>query len=278
MKYYALISGLPDITIDDVKLPFSVLELKKELSDILSSKDKKLINSILLKYDNDNLLNYLKSKDAVLNNNGTISSEDLTDMVLEIKEVENPLNKNMPIYFKKFVNDYIEGVEALDKLFWEDHLANLYYEFLLNSDNKFVRDWAELNLNINNSLIALSARRNEKEYIPYIIGKNEIAETIRTSNARDLGLGELFEQYEEIRRIDEETNIIEREKKIDQLRWNWIEEKNFFNYFTIEKIIGFLLKLQMTERWTSLNEEKGKQIFHNLVNDMRKSVISDVKL
>jgi len=272
MKYYALISGLPEISLDDAKLPFSVQAFKKELNEVLSSKDKKLVDGLFLKYDNENLLEYLRKKEAELNNKGTIAPEELADMVLEIKEVEKPLNKNIPPYFLDFVRDYLQGEEALYNLFWEDQLSSLYYDFLLKSPNKFIREWAEFNLNINNVLIALSSRRNGKQYIPYIVGHNEVAETIRTSNARDLGLSEIFEQYEEVRRIDEEPNLIERERKIDELRWNWIEEVNFFNYFTIEKVIGFLLKLQMVERWTSLNEEKGKEIFHELVDNMRKGV------
>lgn len=270
MKYYALISGLPDITLDDTKLPVTVKEFQAELDDILSSSDKKLVRSIFLKYDNDNLLAYLKNKDAVLNELGTISPAELADMVQEIREVEKPLNKNIPPYFREFVLDYTTGNEALQALFWEDQLASLYYDYLLKSSNQFIKAWAALSLNINNTLAALAARRNDQDYVPYIVGNNEVAEALRTSNARDFGLGEIFEQFDDVRRIDEERDLIEKERKIDQLRWNWIDEQNFFNYFTIERVIGFLLKLQMLERWTFLNEERGREIFIEIVENLRK--------
>ena len=32
----------------------------------------------------------------------------------------------------------------------------------------------------------------------------------------------------------ETEELVEREKKIDLLRWNWMEEATFFNYFTAE--------------------------------------------
>jgi hypothetical protein len=274
MQYYALISGLPDISLDDTKSLYTVKLFKEELDGILSNSDKKLINSLFLKYDNDNLLTYLKDKDAIFNPNGNISHEEMADIVLEIREVEKPSNKKTPSYFIEFVVDYYSGTDALNKLFWEDQLSSLYYDYLFNSTNIFIKKWSELNLNINNILIALACRKNGIAHAPYIIGNNEVANTIRTSNARDFGISEIFEQYDEVKRIDEETNILEKERRIDQLKWNWIDEENFFKYFSVEKVIGFLLKLQMLERWISLDELSGKQIFVNLVGNLKKNTLN----
>ena len=49
-KYYYLISGLPNIALDDSKLAYSVCEFRTEVEDMLSSKDKKLIDLFYLKY------------------------------------------------------------------------------------------------------------------------------------------------------------------------------------------------------------------------------------
>ena len=51
-KYYYLISGLPNIALDDSKLAYSVCEFRTEIEDMLSSKDKRLIDLFYLKYDN----------------------------------------------------------------------------------------------------------------------------------------------------------------------------------------------------------------------------------
>jgi len=248
MQYYALISGLPDLSFEDAKMPYTVEEFKLQLNEILSVSDKKLVDDLFLKYDNDNLLAFLRNKDAVFDAKGAFSREEIAEMVQEIREVEHPLNKKIPPYFKVFVPDFTAGNEALYKLFWEDQLASLYYDYLGHSKNKFVRDWAELNLNINNVLIALTCRRNGTAYVPYIVGNNEVAENLRTSNARDFGLTDIFEQFDPVRRIDEESDLMEKEYKIDRLRWTWMDEENFFNYFTIERVIGYLFKLQLLER------------------------------
>jgi len=270
MKYYHLIAGLPDLSFEEVKLAFTAENFKQQLDEILTKADKKPVQDLFLKYDNDNLLAFLRNEEATFNSKGTFSQEIIADWVQEIKENregKNKLDKKMPPYFKPFISDFITGDEA--HLFWEDHLATLYYDYLGLSKNTFIRNWATLNLNIHNVLIALTCRRNGMAHASYIVGNNEITQKLRTSNARDFELPEIFKEFDQIRNIDEEPNLIEKEYKIDRLRWTWIEEENTFEYFTIERIIGYLLQLQMIERWTLLQEDTGQQIFKNIVNNLK---------
>ena len=55
-KYYYLVSGLPDISLDDGKLAYTVADFRAEMEAALSAKDQKLIDLFFLKYDNANLL------------------------------------------------------------------------------------------------------------------------------------------------------------------------------------------------------------------------------
>ncbi len=81
-------------------------------------------------------------------------------------------------------------------------------------------------------------------------------EALRTSSARDFGLSGEVDVFESLVKISEITELVEREKKLDALRWNWMEDAIFFDYFTIERIFAFLLKLEMIERWISLDKER----------------------
>ena len=73
-------------------------------------------------------------------------------------------------------------------------------------------------------------------------------------------------------KISETEELVEREKKIDQLRWNWMEEATFFNYFTVERLFVFLLQLEMIERWISLDKEKGNQLFRSIIATLKDEV------
>ena len=105
--------------------------------------------------------------------------------------------------------------------------------------------WFELNLDVNNILAALAARKYKMEVSKVPVGDNFVAEALSSSNARDFGLADDLEYFEQLVRINDTVDLVEREKKIDLLKWNWMEDNTFFNYFTIEKIFVFLIKLEM---------------------------------
>jgi hypothetical protein len=67
---------------------------------------------------------------------------------------------------------------------------------------------------------------------------------------------------------------VEREKKVDMLKWKWLEDESFFHYFTIERIFVFLMQLEMIERWVTLDKEAGEKTFRELVKGMKKGSVS----
>ena len=95
---------------------------------------------------------------------------------------------------------------------------------------------------------------------------------MRTSTVRDFGLGTEVDYLDQLMKISEVEELVEREKKIDQLRWNWMEEATFFNYFTIERLFVFLLQLEMIERWLSLDKERGSQLFRSMIEALKNEV------
>ena len=73
-KYYYLVAGLPELTLEDSKLSYTVADFKTEIYPGLSSSDQKLIDLFYLKFDNANVLKLLKDKDAVIDLRGNFSA------------------------------------------------------------------------------------------------------------------------------------------------------------------------------------------------------------
>ena len=138
--------------------------------------------------------------------------------------------------------------------------------------NKFVSAWFEFNLNINNILVAFTCRKFKWDIASNIVGNTEVCEALRTSSARDFGLSGEVDVFESLVKISEITELVEREKKLDALRWNWMEETTFFDYFTVERLFVFLLQLEMIERWISLDKEKGSQLFRSIIAALKDEV------
>jgi len=124
-------------------------------------------------------------------------------------------------------------------------------------------------MNIRNVLTALAARREDIAHDYLIVGDNAVAKLLRSAQNPVHGLMELIEYYDAIREIDEISDLLQKEQRIDAFLWEWIDTNTFFHYFDIEKIMGYLFKLQMIERWRLLDSEKGKELFTNIVSGLK---------
>lgn len=270
-KYYYLVAGLPELSLEDSKLSYTVADFKTELYSGLSVPDRRLIDLFYLKFDNANVLKLLKDKEAEIDLRGNYSAVELTEYISVLREGGEISPKELPAYLSVFISDYL-NTPAESTVLQEDHLAALYYEHAMKCGNKFVSSWFEFNLNLNNILVAFTARKFKWDVVANVVGDTEVCETLRTSSARDFGLSGEVDSFDALLKISEITELVEREKKLDALRWNWMEEAIFFDYFTIERLFAFLLKLEMIERWISLDKEKGNQLFRSMIESLKNEV------
>ena len=268
--YYYLVAGLPDISLEDGKLSYTVDSFKSEIYPDLSDKDKNIIDLFYLKFDNDNLLHLLKDKEYVVKRNGNFSSDELLSLIDTIKDGDIP-DRKYPSYFSKFISEYL-ALAPEDAYRASDMLTSDYYSYAMRTKNSFVSAWFEFNLNLNNIQSAISARKYKIDVASTIVGDTDVCGMLRTSNARDFGLGDTLPYLENIQRISEIDDLLEREKKVDQLKWNWMEDESFFNYFTVERLFVILLQLEMIERWISLDKDKGNELFRALIQGLKNDV------
>ena len=270
-NYYCLVTGLPELSLEDGKLSYTVANFKSSIYPELSKADRRLIDLFYLKFDNQNLLALLKDKEASVDSSlGNYSADELLSVITSFKEETAP-DKKFPPYFYEFAELYLNTPDE-ERLGLEDKLYGFYYHYAIKCDNKFISTWFELNLDVNNILAAMAARKYKMEVAKVVVGNNFVAEALRTSNARDFGLADDLEYFEQLVRVNDTIDLVEREKKIDLLKWNWMEENTFFNYFTIEKIFVFLIKLEMIERWVSLDKNKGNEMFRQLIDQLKDEV------
>ena len=267
-KYYCLIAGLPNISLDDSKLTYSVSEFRKELDGILTSRDKKLVDLFFLKFDNKNLLAFSQRPDSDPDEKGSITYDEYKSLFDALKDGDEVADAMFPSYLSTFISEYF-NTPAEDEFLHEDRLAALYYDYAMKCSNGFIRNWFELNLNINNMLTAITCRKYGFDKADYIVGHNEVAEAIRTSNARDFGLGDTVDYLPDLQRIAEEPDLMAREKKVDLLKWKWLDDNTFFKTFDIESVFAYLLKLEMIERWVTLDKVTGEKTFREIVGAMK---------
>ena len=146
--------------------------------------------------------------------------------------------------------------KALDTLlsgFRDENLTAEFYEAAVSDRNRFIREYFTLDMNVRNG---------KARFLNKAFGRPEGQDTI------DVGTGEFTEEA----KLQDALNagdLLQRERKLDQLMWDKISEMTTFDYFDIEAVLAFVAKLHIIDRWLSLDEESGREMFRSLVEEVR---------
>lgn len=267
-NYYCQVAGLPDVAFDGSKAAFTVERFRDELYPELSARDAKCVDLLFLSIDNANILDILKhGEEAKIEQAGCYSKEDLLDIIASAKDGDAP-RKNVPSYLYRFF-DYYFANESNENIIWNDVLSAYYYDYATTVSNKFVAGWFAFNRNVNNILVAFTARKYRMNIADVVIGDDEVASLLRTSAARDFELSGMLDYFEAVQRLSENGKLQEREHQLDELRWRWLDDNSVFNYFTVERLFVFLQKLIIIERWEALDAEKGMKRYNEMIAELK---------
>jgi hypothetical protein len=267
-NYYCLVAGLPDLIPDDKKLHFSPVELRNYLQEELHPADFELVKLLYLPWDHENLLNLLFESEFEWDERGNYSRE-IMEQFVDKKQLEFLDTSEFQPYFTEFIETFHDDDEDFSKAVAIRFLTKGWYKTLAESGNDFVVEFAEYKQNMANILLALNGRKHDIPFEDAIIGDDEVTHALKKSRARDFGLSNEIDDIENIVQIFDIENFLDRELKLDNHTWQFIDDITFFNYFSIEKVLGFVQKLFIVERWFELDKEKGQQIFNRLLEELQ---------
>ena len=262
-NYYYLVAGLPDLVQDAKKQPIALQEFKNELLEQLSARDIQLSKMLFLQFDNQNLLNLLLKTGKPHHPLANFSADELE------QNIKEPLTL-LP-YMNRFIAAFKAETPLYENLSWEDNLTSLYFEYLKKTTNPFLKKWFNLDFQLRNFRVAMNVRDYKLDPSSYILGDDEVSVAFKKSTLRDFGLGNDYPLIDKVSTILENENILQQELDLDRLRWEYLDELNTFNYFSIEVVLAFIIKVMMIERWIALDPDAGQQIFKKLINDLQKN-------
>lgn len=262
-NYYCFIAGLPEVSPDDRKLALTVKGFREMASEALKKEDVTLMNLFFLPADNKQVLRLLNKMAPDAHLETVYPLQRLED------EIAEPTHA-LPVYLDRFVSDFKKEHLKYD-VSPENVLSWMYYDYLLKNGNRFVRKYAEFTMNVKNLQSALTCRKYGKEVAPEIIGDNAFAKALRISNSKDFGLAMDYPYVEKVMALMGNTNLVERERGLDLLLWEYIEEAVVYEYFSMEKVLSFMLELMIVERWSKMSSESGRKVFMEVVDKFRKS-------
>ena len=159
-------------------------------------------------------------------------------------------------------------VDFLIKGFTDKNLDADFYAEALRSRNRFLREYFRFDLNLRNAKVRyLNAQLGREPDQDVMTGEDPEAEDVDIDGFRFNG-GEFMEAAK-VDAILADTDLVSREKGLDDILWDKIDNLAIFHYFDIEAILAYIAKLHIVTRWLNLDEEVGRDVFRRLLKDVR---------
>lgn len=267
-EYYYLVAGLREWTLDSDTKGFDAREIIDDIVEELTKRDREAVRLLYAYYDCENIIARYVKRDRH-NPLGNLSKEDIEAVIVERNY--SMLPKRMAKVIKNYVevddDDRDEDI-VLDDSF-EHALYNAYYEELANSECRFLKGWGEFDRNLRNIAASIAAREAGRAIGDVVVGGGDVVEQLKRSSAADFGLrGELPYIDAVITAVSDERNIVEKERKIDAIRWSEAEEIATFDFFNINYILSYLVKVNIVARWMMLSPEVGREMLDRLMREL----------
>ena len=144
-------------------------------------------------------------------------------------------------------------IDTLLSGYEEENFTPEFYRSMLSHPNAFLREFFRFDLNLRNAKV---------RYLNESFGRPSDKDIFLEDEQE-------FMEEDEVHRIMYGPNLVSREKGLDELVWNKIDELNTFDYFNISAVLGYIAKLKIIGRWLSLDEETGRVMFRKLVDEIR---------
>lgn len=267
-EYYFLVAGLREWTLDSDTKGFDVAEIRDEILESISTSDREAVRELYAYYDCENIIAARAGRDR-FNPMGNLSKEEIEAIFSERCYAKLPQKVAEVVKLYNEADDEERDDEvALDERF-ERALFEAYYLGLEKSKCSFLKAWGEFDRNLRNIAAAVAAREANRSIADVVVGKGEVVEQLSRSSAADFGLrGELQYIDAVIAAVSDERNIVEKERKIDAIRWAEAEDIVVFDFFNINFILSYLVKVNIVARWNMLSPEVGRQMLERLMKEL----------
>lgn len=127
------------------------------------------------------------------------------------------------------------------------------------SGNRFIRNFFELDLGVRNAKV---------EYLNRTLGRPEGTDVLVLDPEKE---NAEFEQKGEVDAILEGSDILARERGLDDFYWKAVDTLTVMDVFDLDIILAFVVKLKLVERWLRLDEATGRELFRKLVKEIKEN-------
>ena len=177
------------------------------------------------------------------------------------KSLEEYLNQMKELLSTKDM----ETVRLIEDGFNKEKIGLEFYKEALAHRSAFIREFFQFDLNVRNAKV---------RYLNQALGRDPQKDVLSLADpeAEEKGIKIEEPEFKESARLQailESKDILARERGIDDLYWDKIDEITLFDYLNFSKILGMVVKMMIIRRWLLLDEAAGRAMFKRLVDEVR---------
>ena len=178
---------------------------------------------------------------------------------------------------EKSIDDYLDQVKELlsakdnsvldfiMKGFDKEQLGLEFYKEAFAHRLGFIREFFRFDFDVRNQKV---------RYLNHALGRDAEKDVLKMTDpeAEENGIEQEepeFKESQKLQAILEKNDILSRERGIDDLYWDKIDELTLFDYLNFDRIMGVIVKMMIIRRWLVLDEQTGREMFKKLVDEVR---------
>ena len=177
-------------------------------------------------------------------------SPDATNVQVDADEVIADIRSQCSKKDNSLIDFLMEGYN-------QETLGRDFYLKALSHRDKFIREYFAFDLELRNAKV---------RYINSALGRAPMQDIVVLDQSEDAQQPEPDPEMDAVFVADD---LIQREKKIDDFIWEKVENLTLMELFTMDRILAFIVKLRIIDRWMKLDEQKGREMFRRLVDEIR---------
>jgi len=159
-----------------------------------------------------------------------------------LQEIRSQLSPKDLTLFENFLEGYKEGA-----------LTQEFYRNALKNRNHFLQAYYRFDLTLKNAKVS---------YLNNRLGRPENQDRIELETPDQ-------DELEAINSVLEQQDLLSREKGLDTLVWDKVDELTKMSLFCMDNILSCIVKIKIISRWTKLDPQKGREFFRRLVEEIK---------
>jgi hypothetical protein len=171
------------------------------------------------------------------------------------------LPAEIPPLLRSFVTER-EGAATeadLERLFHD------YFRWLKEQPSRFLKDWAEFELNLRMFVAAVRSRKRGTDVEKVFPQDEEFMEVLVAGKAQsDFGASGFFPESEAVLAALA-LPLPDRARALDQVRFEWLRWTDAERMFDADSVLSFFVRLLLLERWARIRELPGARIIEDTI-------------